>query len=444
MNQRVAMKSLPQANGFEEGDVFVLFGELFERGYATGLVNEARKAGMKIIGITVGRRTEDNKLRPLDEGELTAAEANLGGRIINVPLMAGFDLDAPEGGSTPRDLIKTLTVHTWRDQKFDWNYLRLCQSVGRERFNDAAKLAFAEIDALIPAGRNVLFAHTMAGGVPKTKIFLALANRIYKGRGPRFLSSDEFLASDLGKLVLQNFEEVTANTLNYLIDGTAGIRNRIESGGNKVYYTAYGYHGTEIFIDDKYQWQSYANYTQGYAKKKLEYIAVAKYNQGITAVVFNCPEIRTNSSDIFSGVELPLFCLLQALKKENGAVWADEQWRICNALLREDVSLEAVLAQIQELNGAELMQKNRQFDDWPMPNDPELADRIIGSSERITQLHKPGGPLITDYLSSLVIQAAGPLMFREIVNPQGPVIWLNHDIIARQLNNAALVSNNFA
>ncbi|MEZ5703068.1 MAG: hypothetical protein R3E42_15655 [Burkholderiaceae bacterium] len=35
---------------------------------------------------------------------------------------------------------------------------------------------------MIPDGRNVFFAHTMAGGIPKAKVFLAIANRIYKGR----------------------------------------------------------------------------------------------------------------------------------------------------------------------------------------------------------------------------------------------------------------------
>lgn len=56
---------------------------------------------MKIIGITVGRRDEAGRLRALTDEELAAAEANLGGTIINLPLMAGFDLDAPEGQPTP-------------------------------------------------------------------------------------------------------------------------------------------------------------------------------------------------------------------------------------------------------------------------------------------------------------------------------------------------------
>jgi hypothetical protein len=40
----------------------------------------------------------------------------------------------------------------------------------------------AELDGLIGAGRNVFFAHTMAGGIPKAKVFMVIANRIYKGR----------------------------------------------------------------------------------------------------------------------------------------------------------------------------------------------------------------------------------------------------------------------
>jgi hypothetical protein len=99
-----SLNQLPQTNIFRKGDVFVLFGELFGRGYASGLVGEARKAGMEIVGITVGRRDENNALRPLNAEELAAAEANLGGKIINVPLMAGFDLDAPAGEPTPTDL----------------------------------------------------------------------------------------------------------------------------------------------------------------------------------------------------------------------------------------------------------------------------------------------------------------------------------------------------
>lgn len=105
MENPVTLNRLSENTVFRKGDVFVLFGELFGRGYATGLLEEAKRAGMEIVGITVGRRDENNALRPLDADELSSAEARLGGRIINIPLMAGFDLDAPADGPTPTDLL---------------------------------------------------------------------------------------------------------------------------------------------------------------------------------------------------------------------------------------------------------------------------------------------------------------------------------------------------
>lgn len=431
MAQTSALRQLPQSTLFRPGDVFVLFGELFGRGYANGLINEARKAGMDIIGMTVGRRDENNQLRPLNEEELAAAEANLGGRVINVPLMAGFDQD---GSPTPTELLASLTLKSWQDDKLDWEHIEQCRQIGVQRFKDGVAQAMAQLDGMIADGRNVFFAHTMAGGIPKAKVFLAIANRVYKGRGERFLSTQALLDSDLGKLILQNFDEVTANTFQHLIDGSAALRGRLEAAGGQVRYTAYGYHGTEILIDGDYQWQTYTNYTQGYAKMRLENVARAAWEQGVKATVFNCPEIRTNSSDIFVGVELPLLALLRALKREDGGAWADAQWQACAALLQDGHTLEEVLGKIDALNSGEVMRGFRNFEAWPMPNSPELAEVMIGTSDAIVDLHQDKKALITDHLSSLVIDATGPLMFHEAAAPAGPVLWLNHDIIARQLN----------
>jgi hypothetical protein len=49
-------------------------------------------------------------------------------------------------------------------------------------------------------------------------------------------------------------------------------------------------------------------------------------------------------------------------------------------------------------------------------------------------MHKSRDALVTDVLSSLVLEGTGPLMFHESSDPAGPVLWLNHDIIAKQLN----------
>ncbi|WP_341646440.1 enoyl ACP reductase FabMG family protein [Thauera sp. SDU_THAU2] len=434
MNKPISLTQLPQTNIFRKGDVFVLFGELFGRGYASGLVNEARKAGMDIVGITVGRRDENNALRPLNDEELAAAEANLGGRIINVPLMAGFDLDAPAGEPTPTELLNKMTLKSWEQDKLDWAHIEKCRELGTRRFQAAVAEVMARIDGLIGDGRNVLFAHTMAGGIPRAKVFMVIANRIYKGRGERFMPSQTLLDSDLGKLILQNFDEVSAITFQHLIEGSAAIRARVEASGGQVRYSAYGYHGTEILIDGRYQWQTYTNYTQGYAKMRLERIAQAAWDQGVKATVYNCPEIRTNSTDVFAGVELPLISLLQALQHEGGGAWAASQWEACRALLADGHTLEEVLQKVADFQGSETMQGFRDFAAWPQPNSQAQADLQIGTSEDIVQMHKDRSALITDLLSSLVLEASGALILREASAPTGPVLWLNHDIIARQLN----------
>ena len=434
MTELTPLRHIPQANAFRKGDVFVLFGELFGRGYVNGLIDEARKAGMTIVGITVGRRDDNGVLRALDAAELAEAEEKLGGRIINVPLMAGFDMDALAGEQNPTEMLSGITLKNWQEEKLDWERIERCREAGVRRFTESAATVMAEIDKLVPQGANVFFAHTMAGGIPRIKAFLAIANRIYKGRGERFMSSRALLDSDLGKLILMNFDEVSANTLKYLIDASQTIRERVTAAGGEVRYTAYGYHGTEILINDQYQWQTYTNYTQGYAKMRLESIAEAAWNNGVVATVFNCPEIRTNSSDIFVGVELSLFPLLNALKKEGGGAWADEQWRICEALLNDGTSLQSLLDTIERYNNDATSAEFRNFEAWPMDNTPALADVMIGTSEELTALHKDKKALITDHLSGLVLEGAGPLMFHGASEKIAPVLWLSHDIIARQLN----------
>lgn len=434
MENPTPLESISQNTVFRKGDVFVLFGELFGRGYATGLLDQARKTGMQIVGITVGRRDENNALRPLTDDEVSEAEARLGGTIINVPLMAGFDGDAPAGGPTPTDLLAGMTLESWQHDKLDWDYIEKCQAVATARFTNSLSQVMAVLDGMIADGRNVFFAHTMAGGIPKAKVFLVVANRIYKGTGPRHMSSQTLLDSDMGKLALRNFDEVSANTFRHLIDFSTAIRERVEASGGQVRYTAYGYHGTGILVDGEYRWQTYTNYTQGYAKMRLESIAEDAWKTGVKATVYNCPEIRTNSSDVFTGIELPLIPLLLALKKENGGRWAAEQWRACEALLADGFTLADVIRKIRDLQASEVMIPFYDFSAWPMPNNQAQADLTIGTSHEITAMHRDSKVMISDLLSTLVVEATGQLIFGASSSPSGPVRWLNHDIVARCLN----------
>ena len=433
MKQSIPLTTLPENTVFGEGDIFVLFGELFGRGYATGLIDAAKKAGMSVIGITVGRRDDQGALRALTDEEQAEAETNLGGRIINVPLMAGFDMDAPEGGATPTDMLGDMTLDNWQEFKLDWAQVDRCREVGTARLTGALAQVMDQLGEMIPAGKNVFFAHTMAGGIPRAKAFLAIANRIYKGRGARHMPSQALLDSDLGKLILQNFDEVTANSFGHLLDLSTALRERIEGEGGQVRYSAYGYHGTRVLIEGDYRWQTYTSYTQGYAKMRLEGFAQKAWDKGVKATVFNCPEIRTNSSDVFAGIELSLLPLLEALRKEGGGAWVDELWQQCQDMLKDEVSVEAVLQAVRDYQLDSAMQPFYNFEAWPMANTADQVEKTVGTSQEIVGMHKNRKELVSDVLSHHVVDATGQLIFGSSSAAEGPVLWLDHDMVARQL-----------
>ena len=61
------MRELPARAGYGKGDFLVLCGELFGRGYANGIVEEAKSRGMTVIGTTVGRRDADGTLHTYEK-----------------------------------------------------------------------------------------------------------------------------------------------------------------------------------------------------------------------------------------------------------------------------------------------------------------------------------------------------------------------------------------
>ena len=368
------LRELPARAGYGRGDVLVVFGELFGRGYANGIVDEARRAGMTIVGATVGRRDGDGPLRPLDAAELAQAEANLGGRIVNVPLEAGFDLEPADGGPSPVEQLKRAKPDGWETFRLDWELVGRSREAGARRFEANAARFAEELAPLVPAGANLLFVHTMAGGFPRARVYMPLMSRVFRGVGEKYLPSGPFMRSDLGRLWAESFEEVTARTFQRLVAATAPLR----AGGRRVRYVAFGYHGCEVLIGGRLTWQTYVPYLQGWAKLMLERFSEA----GLDATGCAAPSSTrrrsgaTRASTSWGSRSRSTRSSARSARPiPPGAVAAALEAR-CRALLREGATLEALLARAEEFLGSPVTAR------LPRPGDVAAAHERARSWRR--------------------------------------------------------------
>lgn len=421
------LRQLPVKAPYKKGDVVVLFGELFNRGYANGIVDEAQKHGLTIVRSTVGRR---------DSGELRALNAEEAATIappfINIPLEAGFDLEPDDAGVSPCDALKGYKMDEWHTIKLNWKSIEQSRANGEKRFRANTAKYMKELAQIIPDGANVFFVHTMAGGVPRAKILMPVMNKVFKGRNERFIPSKSFWESDLGQLCDLSFKEVTANTFKHLVELSSDIRKKVESKGGHVSYVAYGYHGTEVLHGTELKWQTYAPYVQGWAKIELENLCKMYFAQGLNTAVFNCPEILTNSSSIFQGVEVPLYPFMGALQKV-ATLYTQKVVKDCIALLKPEHTLAEIMKLTKNFFEDPLIQKHMVFDKFPQHNSKEQMEKLLDASEKIIDMHSDPKNLITFVLSEEIFKSTGTIMFHESWKPSQPVIWLGHDILARQL-----------
>ena len=420
----------PRQQRFKKGDVLVLFGELFNRGYANGLVEEAERNGLTVIRATVGRRDAGGDLRAL-----TAEECeNVPKPFINVPLEAGFDLEKDNNGKSPNDYLAGVKLSEWQSAAIPQESLEYSRARGRDRFRRNTKKFIEELAGFITPGAHVHFAHLMAGGVPRCKIVMPLMNRVFKGTGDRFLDSKTFWESGIGKLLQANFHEVTAETFNILVDESTALREKITAQGGSVSYVAYGYHGTEIMIKNTYQWQSYAPYIQGWAKVALENYSTAWSSKGVTCCVYNCPEILTNSSSIFQGVEIPLYNLIRALEKEAPTATVTARVREeCKSALKPEATMTQVFDLVDGFLSSELFLKTSVYAGWPQHSQKDQLEAALKTSDNIIALHKDEKSLMTATLSELVFKGCGYIMLHEAVKPAHPVAWIGHEAVAKSL-----------
>jgi hypothetical protein len=431
MKNYIPLRLKPRVQKFKKGDLLVLFGELFNRGYANGLVEEAEKAGMTVIRATVGRRDEHGQLRALTPQE----SENIPKPFINIPLEAGFDMEPDDEGLSPIDRLKDVKLSDWQTFKMSESSLKQSQTQGRKRFKTQTSHFISEVEKYTTPGCHVHFAHLMAGGVPRCKIVMPLMNRVFKGVGDRFIESKVFWDSGISAILKLSFHEVTAQTFNILIEESADFRKKIESQNGTVSYVAYGYHGTEIVVNNKFQWQSYAPYIQGWAKIDLENFAKAWSAKGVTCSVYNCPEILTNSSSIFQGVEIPLYNLIRAFELEAPHSPVTKQIKAdCKAVLNSEVEFNDIFKIVDDFINSPETQKTSLYENWPQHSVKEQLALALVTSEKMISLHKDQKVLMTFPLSELIFRACGYIMLHDGKKPLAPVSWIGHDVIAKCLS----------
>lgn len=429
------LREFPAQAPYQKGDTLVVFGEIFSRGYVNGLVDVARSLQMNIIEGTVGRREADGSLRPLNSEEAGGKDHE----VINVPLEAGFDLTPSSKGPSPAEQLKGLKMSEWQSASLNWQSVEESRQRAQEDFRSRVRQYVQELSQRLEGSKNVLIAHTMAGGVPRAKVILPAMNRVFKGRGERFVASEEFWSSDIGKFCELNFLEVTARTFEILLEETADLRETVKARGGKVSYVAYGYHGTEVLIGGEYRWQTYTPYLQGWAKLELENVAKRFYEEGVAVSVYNCPEILTNSSSIFQGLEVSLYPLLGALKKEGQeSPYAQSLLKTCLSKFEEGKSLDDIMSFTDNYLTDPILLRHSSLEKWPQHNSKEQMELMISSSEELNSWHKDKDDLCNPVLSEEIFKATGPLILHEGYSPRKPVWWLGHDIMARQIAQFSL------
>ena len=124
------MKELPQTANWNKDDTCVIFGEVFQRGYVNGLIDEALKRNMNVIYSTVGRRDADGNLRSLNAEELQEKDQPL----INLPLEAGFDMASDSENTTPCQQLQGIKMKEWASTQLNWELISESRKKGMKDF----------------------------------------------------------------------------------------------------------------------------------------------------------------------------------------------------------------------------------------------------------------------------------------------------------------------
>jgi hypothetical protein len=147
--------------------------------------------------------------------------------------------------------------------------------------------------------------------------------------------------------------------------------------------------------------------------------------------VYNCPEILTNSSSVFQGVELSLYPLLEALQKDaSNKETAEVILNECKALLKDDFDFAHIKKTLDAYLQNEITVEHCKYETWPLNSNKAQMEYMIQSSDYVIGLHKDEKKLITFILSEVVFKSCGYVMLHDSWMPKAPVAWIGHDLVA--------------
>ena len=171
----------------------------------------------------------------------------------------------------------------------------------------------------------------------------------------------------------------------------------------------------------------------------LEKVAMSFHEKGVKSCVYNCPEILTNSSSIFLGVELSLYPLLGALAKAKTAATDAGKKRLehilseCIGLLKPGITIDSIMKYTADYIQSKLIRDNSVFAKWPQNNSQAQMEKMLSASELLFSHHTDEKKLITAVLSEEVFRATGYVMFHDSFSCPKPIQWLGHDVLSKAL-----------
>ncbi len=102
-------------------------------------------------------------------------------------------------------------------------------------------------------------------------------------------------------------------------------------------------------------------------------------------------------------------------------------------MLKDGESLESMLKRADDYLSSPILSSLLDYGTWPQHNTPEQAELMLSSSLELMAMHADQKQLVCAELSRIVFLSTGRLMVHSSWEPAAPVLWLNHDIIARLL-----------